>query len=107
VRHDSADSGQSELFTSLHDMGPNEIARNAIQGEGSGRDRHTRHYAKAPQSITYKKLWAALLTVPAVRLTDVNAMCARLRKSEALLFPDWQAGKRVPQDHYRVQRPGR
>jgi hypothetical protein len=40
-----------------------------------------------------------------VRLTDVNAMCAKLRKTEALLFPNWETGKRVPQDHYRVQRP--
>lgn len=39
-----------------------------------------------------------------VRLPDVNGICVGMRKSGALMFPDWEAGKRVPQDHYRVQR---
>jgi hypothetical protein len=46
-----------------------------------------------------------VLTKLAVRVTDVNSICAILRKKGALLFPDWETGKRVPQDHYRTQRP--
>lgn len=105
VRYDSADSGQSELFTSLHNMGPNETAELRSKAKQAAEAAILDITPKAPESITYKKLWAAVLTDHAVRLTDVNAMCAKLRKSEALLFPDWEAGTRVPQDHYRVQRP--
>jgi hypothetical protein len=34
----------------------------------------------------------------------VNTICADMRKKEELLFPDWEARRRVPQDNYRVQR---
>jgi hypothetical protein len=34
---------------------------------------------------------------------DVNAICAGMRK-RGEIFPDWEANKRVPQDHYRIQR---
>ena len=60
---------------------------------------------KAPDHITYKSLWAAVLTKHAVRVTEVNAICARLKKKNALVFLDWEAGKRKPEDHYRMQRP--
>jgi hypothetical protein len=40
-----------------------------------------------------------------VKLTDVNTICAGLRKKDELVFPDWETGKRVPKDHYRTQRP--
>ena len=49
---------------------------------------------KAPAHITYKNLWAAVLTKHAVRVTEVNAICARLKKKYALVFLDWEAGKR-------------
>jgi hypothetical protein len=60
---------------------------------------------KSPAHITYSKLWPAVLGNHMVRLTDVNAMCANLRKKEALQFPNWELGKRTPKDHYLVQRP--
>jgi hypothetical protein len=40
-----------------------------------------------------------------VRLTDVNSICAGLKKNNELVFLDWEAGKRVPKDNYRMQRP--
>jgi three-Cys-motif partner protein len=105
VRRESADTGQSELFTSLHDMGPNETAALRAKAKAATEAAILDSTPQAPDHIAYKRLWAAVLTRHAVRLTDVNAMCAKLRKTEALLFPDWETGKRVPQDHYRVQRP--
>jgi hypothetical protein len=60
---------------------------------------------KAPDHITYKKLWAAVLTDHAVRLTDVNAMCGALKKKGELICPNWEDRARVPKDHYKLQRP--
>jgi hypothetical protein len=105
VQRESADTGQSELFTSLHDMGPNETAALRAKSKAAAEAAILDITPRAPEHITYKRLWATVLTRHAVRLTDVNAMCAKLRKIEALLFPDWETGRRVPQDHYRVQRP--
>ena len=55
--------------------------------------------------MTYKELWVAVLTNLAVRVTDVNSICSTLTKKGVPLFPDRETGKRVPQDHYRTQRP--
>jgi three-Cys-motif partner protein len=105
VRHEVSGSGQSELFESLHDMGPSETAAMRAAEKANAEALILKLTPKAPDHITYKKLWATVLTKHAVRVTDVNSICANLRKMEALLFPDWEAGKRVPQDHYRTQRP--
>jgi three-Cys-motif partner protein len=105
VRHEASGSGQSELFDSLHDMGPNETAAMRATEKANAEALILKLTPKAPDHITYKKLWATVLTKHAVRVTDVNRICANLRKKEALLFPDWETGKRVPQDHYRTQRP--
>jgi hypothetical protein len=105
VRHEASGSGQSELFESLHDMGPNETAAMRATEKAKAEALVLKLTPKAPDHIIYKKLWAAVLTKHAVRVTDVNSICANLRKKEALLFPDWETGKRVPQDHYRTQRP--
>jgi three-Cys-motif partner protein len=105
VRRESADTGQSELFTSLHDMGPNETAALRAKAKAAAEAAILDITPRAPDHISYKRLWATVLTHHAVRLTDVNTMCAKLRRTEALLFPDWETSKRVPQDHYRVQRP--
>jgi three-Cys-motif partner protein len=105
VRHEASGSGQSELFESLHDMGPNETAAMRATEKAKAEALILELTPKAPDHITYKKLWTAVLTKFAVRVTDVNSICANLRKKGALLFPDWETGKRVPQDHYRTQRP--
>ena len=61
---------------------------------------------KAPDHITYKSLWAAVLTKHAVRVTDLNAICASPKKKKSeFVFLDWEAGKRKREDHYRMQRP--
>jgi three-Cys-motif partner protein len=106
VRHEASGSGQSEFFQSLHDMGPNETAAMRAAEKAKAEALVLELTPKAPDHITYKKLWAAVLTKHAVRVTDVNSICANLRKKELLLFLDWEPGRRVPQDHYRTQRPG-
>jgi three-Cys-motif partner protein len=105
VQHETSGSGQSEFFDSLHDMGPNEAAAMRAAEKVKAEALVLELTPKAPDHIIYNKLWAAVLTKHAVRVTDVNSVCAILRKKGALLFPDWETGKRVPQDHYRTQRP--
>lgn len=105
VRHKASGSGQSEFFESLHDMGPNETAAMRAAEKAKAEAMVLELTPKAPDYIIYKKLWAAVLTKYAVRITDVNSICANLKKKGALLFPDWETGKRVPQDHYRIQLP--
>jgi hypothetical protein len=60
---------------------------------------------KAPETITYKKLWTAVLIEHAVRLTDVNTICGRLYKAKQLMCSNWEDRARVPKDHYKLQRP--
>ena len=105
VSHEASGTGQTELFESLHAMGPNKAAAMRARKGQKAEALVLDLTPKAPDYITYKKLWASVLTKHAVRLTDVNRICANLKKKDALLFPDWEAGKRVPQDHYRTQRP--
>ena len=105
VQHEASATGQSELFESFHDMGPNEAvalrAKEKAQAEALVLDLTP----KAPDHITYKSLWAAVLTKHAVRVTDLNVICASLNKKKELVFLDWEAGKRKPEDHHRMQRP--
>ena len=105
VRHEASATGQSEFFESLHDMAPNETAELRAKEKKAAEELVLKLTPKAPDHIIYKNLWAAVLLKHAVRVTDVNRICADLKKKEALLFPDWETGKRVPQDHYRAQRP--
>jgi hypothetical protein len=93
------------MFTSLHDMGPNEAAALRNEAKRVAEASVLDLTPKSPDHILYSNLWPMVLTRHAVRLTDVNAICADLRKKSALVFPNWEARKRVPQDHYRMQRP--
>ena len=104
VKYKASSSGQSELFESLHEMGPDEI-EGRLEDEKRKAEAAIRHLVpKSPASIVYRKLWSTILLHHMVRKTDVNTICADMRKKEELLFPDWEAMRRVPQDNYRVQR---
>lgn len=105
VRHEYYDSGQKEMFTSLHDMGPNELATLRAGAKKAAEALVLELTPKAPDHITYKKLWPAVLTKHAVRLPDVNSICAALKKKNELVFLDWEPRGRVPKDDYRMQRP--
>jgi three-Cys-motif partner protein len=105
VQHEASDTGQSEMFTSLHEMGPNEAARLRTDAKKAAEAAVLELTPKAPAHITYKKLWPAVLTKHAVRLTDVNTICANLKKKNELVFLDWEPRGRVPKDNYRMHRP--
>lgn len=104
VKHGEMSSGQKEMFESLHDIGPDELTV-LLTAERAGAQKMLLEITPLrPASIRYDKLWPLVLARHIVRLTDVNKMAARLRDEGALVFRDWQKGKRVPQASYRVQR---
>jgi len=104
LKYKASSNGRSELFESLHEMGPDEI-EGRLEDEKRKAEAAIRHLVpKSPASIVYRKLWSTILLHHMVRKTDVNTICADMRKKEELLFPDWEARRRVPQDNYRVQR---
>jgi three-Cys-motif partner protein len=104
IRYAQDSSGQTELFQSLHDMGPNELSM-FLAGEEKAAEGTLLELTPAkPGSILYEKLWPRVLARHVVRLPDVNKIAARLRSKGTLLFPDWEKGKRVPQPSYRTQR---
>jgi three-Cys-motif partner protein len=105
VRDKADRSGQSEMFESLLDMAPDKTEAILEREKHRAADMIRALVLKAPASIPYRTLWATVLAKHAVRRKDVNGICAAMRKSGELLFPDWQPRKQVPQDHYRVQRP--
>jgi three-Cys-motif partner protein len=104
VRHAESSTGQKELFQSLHDMGPDELTA-FLHAEREAAERTLLALSpQQPGSVPYGKLWPQVLTRHVVRLPDVNKIAARLRTEGALLFLDWEKGKRVPQPAYRTQR---
>jgi three-Cys-motif partner protein len=105
VEHEASGSGQIELFESLHDMAPNETAALREEAKKAAGALVLDLTPRAPDCITYRQLWPAVMTEHAVRLTDVNAICAELRKMNKLVFLDWEPRGRVPKNHYRLQRP--
>jgi len=57
-----------------------------------------------PDFIRYEKLWPQILLKHVIRLPDVNKLVATLRADGIVLVPDWENERRVPQQHYRIQR---
>ncbi|HEY7297419.1 MAG TPA: three-Cys-motif partner protein TcmP [Xanthobacteraceae bacterium] len=104
VRHAEATTGQREIFESLHDMAPNELAA-FLEGQ---RQHATalllRLTPDAPSTIRYHDLWPQILARLVVRHSDVNRITAQLRRHGLLVIPDWERSKRVPQPEYRVQK---
>ena len=105
VKHAANSSGQGEFFESLHDMGPDALKSFLAEERKQAERTLLELTPKQPGSIAYEKLWPQLLARHVVRRPDVNAIAARLRMEEHLVFPEWEKGKRVPQPHYRTQRP--
>jgi three-Cys-motif partner protein len=104
VKHAASSSGQAEFFDTMHDMGPDDTTAYLERERKNVAASVLELSPKSPEHIIYKKLWVEVLRRHVVRLTDVNAICATMRKSGELLFPDWEPRKQVPKDHYRVQR---
>jgi three-Cys-motif partner protein len=100
-------SGQSELFGSLHEMSENE-ATSFLEAERTGARRTL--LALAPERsmpIMYKDLWPQVLARHVVRRVDLNKIASELKKEGSLVFPGWEARKRVPQSDYLVYRTSR
>jgi hypothetical protein len=98
-------SGQSELFDTMLDMAPDRTAEVQALAIKQARDMLCTLVPKSPDYMSYRNLWATVLSHHAVRRIEINTLCAAMKKSGELLFPDWEEGRKVPQDHYRVQRP--
>jgi three-Cys-motif partner protein len=105
LQHAATTSGQSEMFESLHDMGPDELnaflARERQQAEASLLDLTP----QKPAAIRYELLWPEVLARHVIRRPHVNKLAVELRELRRLEFPDWEKGKRVPQSGYRTWRP--
>jgi three-Cys-motif partner protein len=105
LQHAAKKSGQAEMFESLHDMGPDEL--NAfLANERQQAERSLLELTpQKPAAIRYDKLWPQVLARHVIRLPQVNDLAVKLRKAQALEFPDWEKRKRVPQPNYRTWRP--
>jgi three-Cys-motif partner protein len=107
VKHAVKSTGQREIFQSLHDMGPDDVTA-FLESERVNAEKVLLALTPdEPASIPYQKLWPQVLARHVVRKPDVNKMASRLRDEHCLIFPDWEKGKRVPQPHYKTQRPAR
>ena len=58
-----------------------------------------------PAAIRYEMLWPEVLARHVIRHPQVNELAVKLRKAQALEFPEWEKGRRVPQPSYRTWRP--
>jgi three-Cys-motif partner protein len=105
LQHAAKASGQAEMFESLHDMGPDELDA-FLASERQQAERSLLELTpQKPVAIRYDKLWPEVLARHVIRRPQVNDLAVKLRKAQALEFPDWEKGKRVPQPSYRTWRP--
>ncbi|MEQ1866461.1 MAG: three-Cys-motif partner protein TcmP [Micropepsaceae bacterium] len=104
IKHSADNSGQSEMFRSLHDMAPDDLNLMFTQEKLRAEQAVLELAPVAPNFITYERLWPAVLARCVVRRPTVNKIVATLRKAGRLHLPDWEKGKSVPQSTYRVQR---
>ena len=104
LRHAEATTGQREIFESLHDMAPNELAAFLECPRREAKALLLGLTPDAPSTIRYQDLWPQIWPEVVVKHSDVNKITAQLRQDELLVIPDWEKGKRVPQPDYRVQK---
>jgi len=105
VKYATTGSGQGEFFESLHEMGPPELTA-FLQSQRQQAEKSLLGLTpEQPGFVLYSSLWPRVLARHIVTHPEVNQIATRLRKDGRLLFPSWEKGKRVPQPHYRTQRP--
>ena len=105
VKYAQTKSGQAEIFKSLHDMGPDDLTVFRARQHRAAEQTLLELTPESPGAIRYENLWPQVLVRHVVRRTDVNEIVARLRREGKLLISDWEKGRKVPQPHYRIQRP--
>lgn len=100
VARNIEDSGQGDMFGTTHGFGPDLISQFLQSEQGKAEEL----LLALANGSKWGSIWPEVLTHHAVRRTELNVIAARLRKEGKLVFPNWQAGKRVPDDGYQVQR---
>lgn len=105
VKHAEALSGQREIFVSLHEMAPNDLEGKLELARSAAELALLDLVPNAPASVRFDEVWPHVLSRHVVRLKDINEVAARLRKEGRLTFLDWAPRKRVPEGHYRMQKP--
>jgi three-Cys-motif partner protein len=104
ISHRQSSSGQGEMFESMMELAADKT-KAMLEAEKRQAESLLRELVpESPGHISYRRLWALVLSRHAVRRPDVNKICVAMMKRGELVFPDWEEGKRVPQDRYRVQR---
>jgi three-Cys-motif partner protein len=104
VDHAEQKTGQSELFGSYNEMSGNE-AQDFLSAERvKARDLLLALTPDETSPIKYKDLWPQILARHVVTRPAVNQIAAALRKEGLLVFPGWEAKKRVPQAAYILHR---
>lgn len=102
--HEERSTGQPSLFGRDVQFGPREIEAYLEEQKLRAEQTILALTPQAPAQITYAGLWPQVLARHAVTLPDVNRISAKLRGSGDLIFHDWEPGKRVPADTYRLSR---
>jgi len=105
VKHAEAVSGQREIFESLHEMAPNDLERKLKLARKAAEAAFLDLVPKTPASIRFDEVWPHVLSRHLIRMKDMNEIAARLRKEGRLTFLDWAPRKKVPDGHYRMQKP--
>lgn len=105
LQHTAKTSGQAEMFESLHDMGPDKLSEYLENERQRAEQSLIKLTPQKPDTIQYDVLWPEVLAHHVIRRPQVNELAAKLRKNNAIEFPDWEKGKRVPQPNYRAWRP--
>lgn len=96
---------QTELFGSLSEMTGDPTTTFLEAERRAAGDLLLALAPQAPEVASWADIWPQILERRIVSRPEVNALAADLRKSGALVFPDWGARKRVPDDSYRVFTP--
>jgi three-Cys-motif partner protein len=105
LQHTARMSGQSEMFESLHDMGPDELNAYLLRERQLATQSLVDLTPQKPAFIQYGDLLAEVLARHVVRKPEINQIAANLCKLGEIEFPDWRKGRRVPEQHYRTWRP--
>ena len=96
-------SGTTDMFGSV--MTGNEFAgRWMTDQETAARAAILSGVPTNPQYVTYGALWPPILAKYGVRKTRLGRMTAELKKEGRVRFLDWDAGKQVPAENYRITR---
>jgi three-Cys-motif partner protein len=103
VKHQVQQSNQAEMFDSMLDMAPDQTERRLEDEKVKAAKLVRKLLPHSPDHMQYRRLWASVLAECIVKRTDVNAICGAMKKAGELASPDWEPGKRVPQDQYRMQ----